>query len=87
MEKNYQQVLIKKNVETKESFIEIVADIFSAVMEETVTPYQALCIINMVVAFVMVVFPVAMPIVLRLIFLVWFATAFFQCKRTGMFDE
>lgn len=87
MEKNYQQVLVKKDEETKVSVIEIVADIFSAVMEEEVTPHQALCIINLVVAFIMVVFPIGMPVVLRLIFLVWFGAGYFQCKSTGMFDD
>ncbi len=87
MEKNYQQVLVKKNIEANQSFSENVADIFSAVMEETVTPHQALCILNLIVALIMVVFPVDMPILLRLIFAVWFGASFFQCKNAGIFDD
>lgn len=87
MEKNYQNVLVKENIEANVSFMQCVADVFSAVMEETVTAQQAKYIINLILALFMVAFPVNIPFIVRLIFLVWFVASYFICKKTGMFDS
>lgn len=87
MEKNYQEVLVKKNVETNESLMECVANVFSAIMEEEVTPQQSACILNLIAAVIMTVFPVSLPVIVRLIFLVWMGVAAYQCKKTGMLNQ
>lgn len=87
MEKNYQNVLTKKDIETKESVIECIAEVFSAVMEEEVTPQQVLCVLNLMASFFMVAFPVNLPVIVRIIFAAWFCVAFYQCKRAGMTIE
>lgn len=87
MEKNYQEVLVKKNVETNESLMECVANVFSAIMEEEVTPQQSACILNLIAAVIMTVFPVSLPVIVRLIFLVWMGVAAYQCKKAGMLNQ
>lgn len=87
MEKNYQNVLVKKNIEANANFMLCVANVFSAVMEETVTPQQAKCIINLILALLLVVFPVNIPILLRFIFLAWFGVSVLQCKRAGIVED
>ena len=71
MDNTCHEVLVQKDVEVKESYMECVANIFSAVMEEEVTPRQASCILNLILSVTLLVFPVCMPVVLRLIAFVW----------------
>ena len=81
MEKNYQEVLFSKNVEAQKSFMECVAEVFSAIMEEEVTTQQASCIINVIVATLMTVFPVNIPILLRIFSLVWMGVSILHLKN------
>lgn len=71
MEKVYRQVLTQKDVEMKQSFMECVAEVFSLVMEEKVTPQQASCILNVFASLLLVVFPVNIPFIFRVVFMVW----------------
>lgn len=86
MDKNCQEVLVKKNMEANESFMECVANVFSAIMEEEVTPQQSACILNLLGALIMVVFPVSLPVIVRLIFIIWLGSAAYQCKKAGMLE-
>lgn len=81
MEKNYQEVLVSKNIEAQKSVMECVAEVFSAIMEEEVTPQQAACILNVIAATMMTILPVNLPILLRIICLVWMGVSVFQLKN------
>lgn len=82
MEKVYREVLSQKDIEMKQSFMECVAEVFSAVMEEEVTPQQAACVLNVIMSLLLVVFPVNVPIILRLICTVWLGASVYALRST-----
>lgn len=82
MEKVYREVLSQKDIEMKQSFMECVAEVFSAVMEEEVTPQQAACVLNVIMSLLLVVFPVNVPIILRLICMVWLGASVYALRST-----
>lgn len=99
MENSYREVLIQKdimtkksifaqsNIESNTSLIECVAEIFSAVMEEEVTAQQASAILQMIISLVLVIFPVEMPIIIRIVCMVWMLVSFVKCKNAGIINE
>lgn len=66
------------------SFIRTLAAVFSEVMEEHITPRQALCIVNAVLALILTVFSLAVPMMLRILCIAWLFVALRQCKREGL---
>jgi hypothetical protein len=60
------------------------SELFSAVLEEDVSPMQTLCLLNSVLSLFMVVFPIGIPFLLRILFLVWFVLSLLQCRQAGM---
>lgn len=60
------------------------AEIFSAIMEEEVTPQHTLLIVNAMMSLFMLVFPIYSSIALRIICFAWFLVAILQCKKAGM---
>lgn len=66
------------------TFIIKTAKLFSMIMEERITPKQALFIINAMIALTMVIFPVEMPLLARIIFFTWLIVAAIQCKQSGL---
>lgn len=82
MEKVYREVLSQKDIEMKQSFMECVAEVFSAVMEEEVTPQQAACVLNVIMSLLLVVFPINVPIILRLICMVWLGASVYALRST-----
>lgn len=88
MEKNITISTGKKNTSfvnmmADTSFIIAIANLFSAIMEEEVTPRQTLYILNMMTALFMTVFPV-MPFVLRLLCITWLCVSVLQCRMNGV---
>ncbi len=65
----------------------LLAGLFSAVLEEDVTPHQAACLLNAIMALLVTVFAMAMPMLFRVLCFAWFATALWQCKRAGLGDD
>lgn len=61
-----------------------IASFFSNVLEEKVSPAQALCLINLMLALLMTVFPVSMPLLLRALFIVWLGIALRVCRQSGI---
>lgn len=61
-----------------------VALFFSRILEEKVSPVQAICLINLMLSLVMVIFPVSMPLLLRGVFIVWLVTALRACRQSGL---
>ena len=64
--------------------IQSLSEFFSAVLEEEVSPMQTLCLLNAVFALVMAVFPLGIPLVLRILFLLWFGIGLLQCRQADM---
>lgn len=62
------------------SVIMSMAELFSIVMEEKVSAKMTLFVLNAMAAGFMVVFPVDMPVLARIIAVVWFGMALLQCK-------
>ena len=60
------------------------SELFSAVLEEDVSPMQTLCLLNSVLSLFMVVFPIGIPFLLRILFLVWFVLSLLQCRQAAM---
>lgn len=87
MESTYRQVLVQKNEETEQSFIECVAEVFSTIMEENVSTQKAAAILNIILAVMLVIFPVCMPVAIRIIALAWLGVSFWWCKDAGILDE
>lgn len=60
------------------------AHLYSRILEEKITPSQALRLLNAQLAFLFLAFPLYFPMPVRILFLVWFATALIQCRRAGL---
>ena len=69
---------------TRTDFIQSLSQLFSAVLEEEVSPLQTLCLLNAVLAFTATVFPLDISFMLRGLFLLWFAAGLLQCRQAGM---
>lgn len=63
------------------------ARLFSSLLDQEVTPVQALRIINLVIALCFTVFPVQMPLVLRIMCVAWLAKAVSDINTTELFSE
>lgn len=61
-----------------------IAELFSALMGEDITPEQTLVIINTMLALSALLMPFDMPIVARIICLAWFVTGLVHCKAKGL---
>jgi hypothetical protein len=55
---------------------------YSSVLGRKISTKQTLLLLNAQAAFVMTVFPVEAPFVIRLISLTWFVKALFACKKS-----
>ena len=66
------------------SGVRALAVLFSDVMDEQITPRQALCIVNAVLALLVTVFSLAVPMLFRLLCIVWLLVALRQCKAEGL---
>ena len=64
--------------------IKAIARIFSAVMEEEITPRQSLLIIHAIVALFFGVFTCGLPFWFNLICAAWFYLALRLCKNAGL---
>ena len=74
-------MIVGNDTKVKQSFSECVAAVFSAVMEEEVTPQQAVAILHLIASLSLLVFPVAMPVVMRIISFAWFGVSIWLCKK------
>lgn len=61
-----------------------IAALFSRILEEKITPSQALCLVNLMLALVLAIFPVSMPMLLRVVFIVWLGLALRACRQSGL---
>lgn len=69
---------------TNSEFAMCMSKIFSAIMEENITPAQALAILNTMFGMLILVFPVEMPFIGRIISLVWVCVSLIQCRLKGL---
>lgn len=60
------------------------AKFLSVSVEEEISPLQALCILQAVLSFTVLVFSVCVPLVVRLLMLAWFVFSLRQCRRSGL---
>lgn len=87
MENNYREAIVKKNEEANVSIMECVANVFSAIMEEEVTPQQASCILNIILSLIVLVFTIGMPVFLQIITFAWLGVSVWQGKKSGLLGE
>lgn len=71
----------------KTEFIVRMAELFSLVIGEEVSPEQALVILNTMAALTMLIFSAGIPVVGRVMCLVWFVASLVQCKMKGLGEE
>ncbi len=64
--------------------IERMAKFVSFIMEEEISPLQLWYLLQTVLSFMVLVFSVGVPILVRLVLLAWFALSVWQCKRIGL---
>lgn len=64
--------------------LESLAHLYSRILEEKVTPPQALRLLHAQLAFLLLAFPCHLPILVRILFLVWFTVSLIQCRRAGI---
>ncbi len=76
----------KKHIESK-SLMCSIADLFSAVMEEQITPKQARLILNAIFALIVTVFTVGMPLWFNFLSFAWMIHALWLCKKNGLAEE
>lgn len=76
----------EKRIESK-SLMTVIADIFSAVMEEQITPKQARLILNAIFALIVTVFTVGMPLWFNFLSFAWMIHALWLCKKNGLGEE
>lgn len=86
---------MKKEITLRRSFADYVktavmnrvapfAKFLSSLVEEEISPFQALLVIQAVCSFTALVFSVYVPLLLRLFLLGWFALSVWQCRRSGL---
>ena len=57
---------------------------YSKILEEKISVKQTLLLLNAQISFVLAIFPASFSLILRFLFIVCFATAVVQCKRSGL---
>ena len=67
-----------------EATMESVAGVFSAILEEEVTPRQARCLLNAALALTTCLLCAALPLVLRFAAFAWLFSALRNCRRAGL---
>lgn len=72
-----------KNVTIK-SVIRPIAELFSSVMGEPINSRQTLCILHAMLAGFVVIFSLAVPMLFRVLAMVWFWLTLQQCKKAGL---
>ena len=77
---------LKKGAENSSTLISI-AKVFSDVMEEDITPKQALLIINVILAAIVTVFAIGMPVWFTGLSLLWLWHGLHLCKKAGLGEE
>jgi len=60
------------------------AKFLSELVEEEISPFQVLLVLQAVLSFTALVFSVCVPLFLRLLMLAWFLFALLQCRRVGL---
>jgi hypothetical protein len=63
------------------------ARLFSSIIEQEVTPTDVLSILNLFFALCMAVFPVEMPLILRIAAIAWLAKAVSSINSLNLFKE
>lgn len=63
---------------------ERIAGFLSVLVEEEISPLQVLYIFQAVLSFIVLVFSVCVPLLVRLLMLAWFIFSLRQCKRAGL---
>lgn len=66
------------------NYVEHFAKFLSALVEEEISPFQSLCILQVLFSFTILVFSVCVPLLVRLLMLSWFVFSLWQCKRAGL---
>lgn len=66
------------------SRVEPFAKFLSGLVEEELSPFQALLVLQAVLSFTVLVFSVCVPLFPRLLLLAWFLFALWQCQRAGL---
>lgn len=64
--------------------VEPFARFLSVLIEEEISPFQALLVLQALLSFTVLVFSVCVPLILRLLMLAWFVLSLWQCKRAGL---
>ena len=66
------------------SAVRSLAELFSSVMDERITPAQSLCIVNAFLALLFTVFSFGIALPFRALCLVWLFLALRHCKNAGL---
>lgn len=61
--------------------IQCLSDIFSAIMEERVSPEQTVCLLNVMLALTLAIFPVGISFIVRILLLAYLAVSVYHCKQ------
>ena len=64
--------------------IVILSKYYTKLMGEKISTRQSLLLLNAQVAAVFIIFPLSYSIILRILFIIWFATSVIQCKKGGL---
>jgi hypothetical protein len=62
----------------------LLSEYYSKLLEEKVSVKQTLLLLNAQISFLFAVFPIALSIVVRILFVAWFVYAVMQCKHSGL---
>jgi hypothetical protein len=81
--KNFSDLLKSYNERAKQPIV-ILSNYYSKILEEKISVKQTLLLLNAQISFVFAIFPANFSLILRFLFIVWFATAVVQCKRSGL---
>lgn|SRR5574344_15881 len=76
--------VLKSYKESARQPIVALSILYSKILEEKISVKQTLLLLNAQIAFVFTIFPMEFSLVLRALFIIWFATAVAQCKRSGL---
>lgn len=57
------------------------SNVFSSLMEERISPMQSLRVVHLIVACFFAVVPAGIPLLLRLLFIAWFAVTVLQLRQ------
>ena len=68
----------------RSAVILFLSQLYSRILEMRITPLQAVHLTHAQLSFCMMIFPCELPVLVRVLLIVWFFLSVLQCRRSGI---